>query len=277
MKISLPNDPWLPASPVTRSLILLNLLVWLTGSLGDVFRMEAFNTESILLTFGLFPQSVAGDGTLWTPFTHMFLHGNGTHLLVNMLGLFLLGPDLERTFGTVSFLLLYLLSGLVGGVGYMLFSFLVLGQLHPVVGASGAIMGILGAIVALFPGRVYVILPLMIPLRASTLAVLMLTAHVFFMFTPYGGRVAYDVHLYGGLTGYGFAWWVSRRHMRRVRARSPELDPARDAAELEGLVVRRARGTEPLSDEELQRYAFLKEALRYEDVLTLEELEGQEV
>jgi membrane associated rhomboid family serine protease len=277
MKISLPNDPWLPASPVTRSLILLNILVWLAGGVGSVFRLTALDTESILLTFGLFPQAVMDDGVLWTPFTHMFLHGNGTHLMVNMLGLFLLGPDLERTFGTVSFLLLYLLSGLIGGVGYMLFSFMVLGQLHPVVGASGAIMGILGAIVALFPRRVYVILPLMIPLRASTLAVLMLTAHIFFMFTPYGGRVAYDVHLYGGLTGYGFAWWVSRRHLRRIRAQNPDLDPARSVAELEGLVVRQAREREPLSEEELQRYAFLKEALRFEDVLTLEELEGQEI
>ncbi len=254
----------------------MNGLVWLTGSLGDVLRLDLFNTESILLTFGLFPQAVVEDGTLWTPFTHMFLHGNGTHLLVNMLGLFLLGPDTERTFGSLPFLGLYLLSGLVGGVGYMLFSFLVLGQIHPVVGASGAIMGILGAIVALFPQRVYVILPLMIPLRASTLAVLMLTAHVFFMFTPYGGRVAYDVHLYGGLTGFAFAWWISRRHLRTVRAGAPDLDPARDTAELEDLVVRLARGDEPLTAEEAGRYDFLKEALRYQDVLTLEELQHQE-
>lgn len=275
MNLSLPNDPWLPSSPVTRSLILLNGLVWFSGAIGDVFRFSGMSTETILYTFGLFPRAVLEDGALWTPFTHMFLHGNGMHLGVNMLGLFLLGPDLERTFGTVSFLCLYLLSGLLGGVGYMLISYGLLGQVHPVVGASGAIMGILGAIVAIYPQRVYVILPLMIPLRASTLAVLMLTAHVFFMFTPYGGRVAYDVHLYGGLTGFAFARWVSGRHLHRILARAPELDPARDAAELEGLVVRLARGDEPLSDSERERYDFLREALRYEDVLTLEEVQGQ--
>lgn len=277
MKLSIPNDPWLPASPVTRSLILVNLAVWFAGALGDVFQFSWINTERILFLFGLFPRSVVEDGTLWTPFTHMFLHGNGTHLLVNMLGLFLLGPDLERTFGAVQFLLLYLLSGLLGGMGYMLFSFLVLGQIHPVVGASGAIMGILGAIIALFPGRVYVILPLMIPLRASTLAVLMMTAHLFFMFTPYGGRVAYDVHVYGGLTGYAFAAWISRRHWRAVTARDPALDADRDLPELESMVLRLARGDEPLSPEESRRYDLLKEALRYQDVLTVEELQGREI
>lgn len=272
MKISLPNDPWLPAFPVTRSLIVLNGLIWFAGAVGSISGLEFLTPEAMVRALGLFPQAVFGEGALWMPLTHMFLHGNGTHLLVNMVGLFLLGPDLERTFGPVPFLLLFLLSGLAGGVGYVLFSFLVLGHVLPVVGASGAIMGILGAIVALFPKRIYVILPLMIPLRASTLAVLMLTVHLFFMFTPYGGRVAYDVHLYGGLTGFAFAWWVSRGHLRRFRKRLPDLDPVRDIAELEGLVVRLARGDEPLSEAELARYALLKEALRYADVLTVEEL-----
>ena len=276
MNLSIPNDPWLPRSPVTRYLIVVNLFVWFMGALGDVLGIEMINTETILFQFGLFPTAVVEDGSIWTPFTHMFLHGNGTHLLVNMLGLFLLGPDVERTFGTFSFLVLYLLSGFVGGAGYMLFSYLVLGQVHPVVGASGAIMGILGAIVAIYPQRVYVILPLMIPLRASTLAVLMLTAHLFFMFTPYGGMVAYDVHLYGGLTGFGFAWWVSWQHACKVRKQAPDLDPERDVAELETLVVRLARADEPFSEEERARYDFLREALRYQDVLTLEEVRGQE-
>jgi membrane associated rhomboid family serine protease len=277
MKLSIPNDPWLPNSPVIRNLILINVLVWFAGSIGDVLRLGAVNTESILLTFGLFPSAVLEEGLIWTPFTHMFLHGHGIHLAVNMVGLYLLGPDLERTFGTVGFLMLYLLSGLVGGAGYLLISHLLLGQMHPMVGASGAIMGILGAIVALFPGRVYVILPLMIPLKASTLAVLMLTVHLFFMFTPYGGRVAYDVHLYGGLAGYLFARSVAQRHMRKIRSQAPDLNPAEDVAELEGLVIRLAREEEPLSDSEQQRYDFLREALRYEDVLTVEEAKLYEV
>lgn len=266
---------WLPGAPVTRWLIVVNAGVWLAGAVGDVFPGVPLGTEWILARFGLFPREVLGEGMLWTPFTHMFLHGNSMHVLVNMLGLYLLGPDVERTFGSAGFLRLFLVSGLVGGLGFWGVSYGLLGQVHPVVGASGAIMGILGAIVALFPQRVYVILPLMIPLRASTLAVLMMTAHVFFMFTPYGGLVAYDVHVYGGLAGFGYALWVSRRHLRRVRARGGVVDPERDAAELEGLVVRMARDGEMLSEAERARYVFLREALRYADVLTVEEVQAR--
>lgn len=271
MKLQPHRDPWLPDAPVVRSLILLNTLVWLAGLVGDVFGHPAWSTEGLRLQFGLFPELVFAESMLWTPFTYMFLHGNTTHLVVNMLGLYLLGPDLERAFRRGPFLLLYLFSGLLGGIGYVVVSYVLLGQLFPCVGASGAISGLLGAIVALYPRRVYVMLPLMIPLRASTLAVLMLSTHLFFLFTPFGGQVAYDVHLFGGLSGYAVAKVLAARHRRVWKARVPGLDWQRDVGELELLVLRAVRGDDPLSDSEWQRLRLLEQALRYEDVLTLAE------
>ncbi len=271
MKFKVHSDPWLPDTPVTRWLILLNASVWLTGLAGDVLGFAPLSTEGLLLRFALFPEQVAAMGTLWTPFTYMFLHGGAVHLIMNMLGLYLLGPDLEWVFRAKGFVFLYLLSGWVGGISYWVFSHLLLGQIHPVVGASGAIMGLLGAIVAIYPQRVYILLPLMIPLRAVTLAVLMVSVHLFFMITPYGGQVAYDVHLFGGLAGYGFAMAAATLHRRQWQSHLPNLDRERDAVELEALIVRMVRGDEPLSEAELERFHTLQKALRYEDVVTVEE------
>jgi membrane associated rhomboid family serine protease len=272
MKLRQPNDPWLPRAPVTRWLILLNSAIWLVGLTGDILRLPGLRTQSLLLSFALSPASLFEEGMLWTPFTYMFLHGSGGHLFMNMLGLFLLGPDLERTFGKAPYLTLYLLSGWIGGLGYLGITYGLFGQNSICVGASGAIMGLLGAIVAIYPQREYIILPLMIPARASVLAVLLVSSHVFFMLTPYGGRVAYDVHLFGGLAGYAFAAAAARRHARRVGAAPAGTDPE----EFEALVLRLARGGEPLTEQEQQRYDRLRELLRYADVLTLEEIQDRE-
>jgi len=271
MQIDFPRDPWLPRSPVVKSLILLNTLVWLLGRIGDVAGVPALSTHGLRLQFGLFPELVFSEGMFWTPFTYMFLHGNGTHLLVNMLGLYLLGPDLERAFRRGPFLILYLLSGLMGGLAYLAVSFLLFGVPHPCVGASGAITGLVGAIVAIYPRRVYVLLPLMIPMRATVLAVLLLTSHLFFILTPFGGQVAYDVHLFGGLAGYVFTLALATAHRRHWQNRLAEADPSRLTGEYESLLLRAARDTEPLSPDELDRLQTLQQALRYEDVLTPEE------
>lgn len=272
MKAGLFEAPRLSTSPVVRGLILVNVAFWLLGWVGDVTRTPSLSSAALLDLLAVFPERVISEGTLWTPFTYMFLHGSLTHLFVNMLGLALLGPDLERTFRSLNFLVLYLLSGFVGGVAYVLVSHVVFGQFHPCVGASGAIMGLLGAIVAIYPQRVYVLLPLMIPMRAVVLAVLLVTSHIFFIITPFGGAVAYDVHLFGGLAGYGFTLAVAEAHRRRWRIRLPEWDPPRQIPELEMLLARFVRDPAGLSREEMDHMRLLEQALRYEDVLTREEM-----
>jgi len=271
MQLDFPRDPWLPRSPVVRSLILLNTLFWLLGRIGDVAGMPGISTPGLRMQFGLFPAPVLEEGMFWTPFTYMFLHGNSVHLLVNMLGLYLLGPDLERAFRKGPFLLLYLISGFAGGLAYLGVSYLLFGQPHPCVGASGAITGLVGAIVAIYPRRIYVLLPLMIPMRATVLAVLLLTSHLFFILTPYGGQVAYDVHLFGGLAGWAVTLFLATAHRRHWQSRLAEADPSRLTGEYETLLLRAARGEDPLTPGELERLHTLQQALRYEDVLTPEE------
>jgi len=249
--------------------------MFLIGYIGDALGLEAIGRESMFHGLALFPHRAVHEGALWTPFTYMFLHANEMHLIMNMMGLYLLGPDLERAFGRQVFLGLYVLSGVLGGLGFLVFSYGLSGALNPVVGASGAIMGLLGAIVAVYPRRVYVLVILMIPLRATVLAVLLVTTHVFFMITPFGGRVAYDVHLFGGMIGYGVAAWLVLRHRRQWKDAFPPSERAYACVELETLAHELAKqDQEGWDPEKSTRYERLREALRYEDIPSVEELKA---
>jgi membrane associated rhomboid family serine protease len=273
MSYQLSPDPRLEFSPVCRGLIFANVAVFALGLVGQFLSIKALQTNSLLTTFGLFPHTLFRDGLLWTPFTYMFLHANLIHIGVNMMGLYLLGPDLEQALGHLRFLTFYIISGIIGALGFLVISFLLQGQTLPVVGASGAIFGLLGGVVALYPSRVYVILPLMIPMKASILAVLLLTSHIFFIVTPYGSNVAYDVHLAGGLAGFFMAGGAALLHRKRYQHIIPAPEVPYAKVELETLAYRLAEEAE-VEDADHSRYHRLREILRFEDIPSVEELKA---
>jgi len=78
-------------------------------------------------------------------FTHMFVHGGWLHIIGNMLYLWIFGDNVEDRFGSVAYLVFYLLCGVVAAIGQGLL------QPEPMVGASGAIAGVLGAYLVMFP------------------------------------------------------------------------------------------------------------------------------
>ena len=100
-----------------------------------------------------------GPTPLWlTLFTSMFLHGGWLHIIGNMAYLRVFGDDIEDAFGPVLYLLFYLFCGVVAGLTHVFVSGA--GSTEPAIGASGAIAGVLGAYVVLFPGRrIHVLLP----------------------------------------------------------------------------------------------------------------------
>lgn len=95
----------------------------------------------VLYRGALIPQLVA-NGEWWRLVSSVFLHSGFVHLALNMLSLYFLGSFAEEAFGRGRFLALYLISGLAGGIAYLYFGDF--GQ--PVVGASGAIFGLLGGV-----------------------------------------------------------------------------------------------------------------------------------
>jgi membrane associated rhomboid family serine protease len=134
---------------VTYALILLNVLfffVELSG--GDPFIMQWSVVPRRLL------EHPAAD--LPTVFTSMFMHAGWVHLLGNMLYLWIFGDNIEDSFGHLKFLLFYLLCGVAATLAQLAFS---AGSNVPNLGASGAIAGVLGAYILLFPrGQVKVLM-----------------------------------------------------------------------------------------------------------------------
>lgn len=217
--------------------------------------------QAVLFNSGALWPDVFQTSDFWRLLSYGFLHGNLVHLGMNMAGLLLLGSELERMLGWRRFLLLYVLSMVAGGLGFVFWqTFMNAGVSISCVGASGAISGVLGAVVALFPRRdlVFVFLP-MVPFRAWVFAVNLALVHVFFMLTPYGGNVAYDVHLAGGLSGFLLAKiWAMRQ--RSFFQKNTGLHSAEQAwAELAELVQ---HPETPGADE---RVRALLDGLRYED------------
>ena len=158
---------------------------------------------------GLFSLHVIGfiRGDWWEFVTYLFLHGSMLHLVLNMMSLYLIGPELERSMGPKHFLILYFLSGILGGAGWLAITY---PQEGYCVGASGAIFGILGAFAALFPNAQIVLLPLFIPMRAWIFVLIMLFMQLVLFLSPGAGGVAYMAHLGGALAGYVYALVVFR-------------------------------------------------------------------
>jgi membrane associated rhomboid family serine protease len=128
-------------APAVFILILLNAVAFLFEiSYGD------WNDPEVLHQIGaLEPYAVVVQGQYWRLFTALFLHGGFTHLVFNLFALYVLGPPLERLIGAVRFALCYLISGLASSAGVVLLTVIGLVQVTQLVGASGCIMGIVGA------------------------------------------------------------------------------------------------------------------------------------
>ena len=138
----------------------------------------------------------------WTAVTYMFVHGDFWHLLWNMYALFVFGPRLEHTWGTKKFTVFYFLSGFGGLVCYSLFF---RGSSHLLLGASGAVFGVMGAYALLWPKQ-EVLLFWVLPMRVLTLVMLLVGFNLAMgLFSIAGGggtNVAYFAHLGGFLVAW---------------------------------------------------------------------------
>ncbi|MEU9348807.1 rhomboid family intramembrane serine protease [Streptomyces sp. NPDC048278] len=144
-------------------------------------------------------------------FTAMFLHGSWLHLLGNMLFLLIFGNNVEDRMGHIRFILFYVFCGYAAGYGFALLN---ASSGDPLIGASGAIAGVLGAYLVLYPtARVWVLVPFLVflPLRLPAWLVL---GFWFVLQAVYSsgegvsdaGTVAYAAHIVGFLVGMVLAW-----------------------------------------------------------------------
>ena len=129
------------SAPAVFLLIAANVLVFLFE-----ISVGSWDDPEVLHRIGaLEPNIVVSQGEYWRLFTALFLHGGFLHLGFNLFALYVLGPLLERSIGTIRFLAFYLISGLASGAGVVVLNEIGLVQVGQLIGASGCIMGVVGA------------------------------------------------------------------------------------------------------------------------------------
>lgn len=139
---------------VTNQLIIFNLFFYIIA----LVSLASFGEESFLRNFALTPSSILMGIGLWTILTSMFTHVLFFHIFANMFSLFFIGNFLEKIVGRKRFFWIYLISGIVGGIFFVL-SGLIFSKDLPGIGASGAVFGILGVLAVLVPNsKIYLII-----------------------------------------------------------------------------------------------------------------------
>ena len=179
--------------PVTQALLIANVAIYLLEAGGVLALGE----------FALWPPGGFGPQfEPWQLVTYAFLHGSLTHILFNMLGLYMFGAEIERLFGSRFFALYYLACVVAAAVCHLVVTSWVGGPAVPMVGASGGVYGLLLAFGIYFPHRRVLLLFPPIPLPARIFVIAFAALELFFGITQTAAGVAHFAHLGGMLGGF---------------------------------------------------------------------------
>jgi membrane associated rhomboid family serine protease len=195
-----------------KALILANVVVYLVYFFGSMLN----NGEPIFHSLELIPAAVM-HGEVWQLVTYMFLHSLGSfwHILYNMLSLWMFGTPIEQTWGTKRFLQFYFVCGIGAGICVVLANMTPFGNpFQPVIGASGAIYGLLLAYGMLFPNQT-VMMSFLFPIKAKYM-VMIFGAIAFLSSFQSGSTVSNLAHLGGML--FGFIYMKTQFSTRKVAA-----------------------------------------------------------
>ena len=188
-----------PVTPAVRAIIIANIV-------GFVITLAAPQTVVSLL--GLTPHAVLLRGQVWQLVTYLFLHDPNslTHILFNMLAVWMFGVDLERRWGTRAFTRYYFITGVGAGISMILVSLLPFAATRATfddvtIGASGAVYGLLVAWAVIFPTR-QILFMLIFPLSARAYCWLMGTIAFLSAVAATRSTVANVAHLGGLVIGW---------------------------------------------------------------------------
>jgi len=239
-------------SEIVKHLIIINIIFFIASIVFGELMYDLFAMH--------YPNN--SDFILWQPVTHMFMHGDITHILFNMFGLWMFGTPLEQMWGKQKFIFFYLSAGFgavliqtivyhydVMSVTQILIdnglnnsdvdTFYKTGRLNTsiiqsvgedrlysgiqsfkavMVGASGALYGILVAFAMLFPNVQLMLLFPPIPIKAKFFVPLLILFDLFFGFTSYSvGPIAHFAHIGGAITGFLMMWYWKKNQFNNRR------------------------------------------------------------
>jgi len=205
MRLNLP-----PLTPAVKWLLIINVAV---------FFLQLLGADELLTTwFAVFPYSLGAVMQIWRLIGYQFLHGGVFHLVFNMIGLYFLGPVLERRWGGKRLVKFYLGCGMAGGIFYVLLVWLGVLSALPMVGASGAILGLLAACAILFPQFIVFFFFFPVPIRiAAVILIFIYTASLLSGGYNAGGNAA---HLAGMAAGAAYVFSEPWRNRIKLKRRS---------------------------------------------------------
>lgn len=201
-----------------------------------IFFLQTISGKEHLLfdLFGLVPQAIWSDFMIWQPLTYLFFHGNIWHILINMFVLWMFGSELENAWGRKNFLKYYFMTGIGAGIVTCLFN---LQSNIPVVGASGAVYGILLAYGLSFPNRTVYLYGL-IPIK-SIWFVIAIGILAFFSSFQQMTQISHLTHISGMAIGYIFLkrrwrlndiWFKIRKKTLEYRIQIEDVKQSKEKA-----------------------------------------------
>ncbi len=195
-------------TPVVKWLLILNLGIYFL----DVIMKGEMDEHGPIRHFGIFAiQSAVFEGRIWEFITFQFLHASVAHVMFNCLGIFFFGPWMERWWGSMKFLIFYLLCGVAGAVFFTLLAMLGVVPDGYVVGASAGLYGILIGVAIIAPELRLMLLFPPIELSMRQLAIALMSISVGMILLGYAGVSLYGLisneggqagHLGGAILGY---------------------------------------------------------------------------
>jgi len=194
---------------ITLILIVINTLFYILTLL-----LYYIYGEIIFQNIALQPAFILKGKKIWTIITSMFMHASFPHLFVNMISLMFLGSFLERLIGSRRFLLVYLLSGIIASLAFVVFA--MFGDLNvSAVGASGAIFGIGGVLAVITPRLpVYILfIPIAMPMWLGIVLMLVL---IWIVSAIAGLPIGNTAHLGGFIAGLVYGFYLRFKYKRRV-------------------------------------------------------------
>ena len=205
-----------PMTPAVKAILYANVAV---------FLMTFFAPQGVTSIAGLSPQDVLERGRVWELATYLFVHSPVafTHILFNMLAVWMFGVELERRWGTTEFVKYYAITGIGAGISTVLISLLPFDWARPsyyavTIGASGAVYGLLMAWAILFPHR-QLLFMFVFPLSARVFVLLIGAIAFFSAIGTSGSGISNIAHLGGLLFG-----WLYLKGPRNMRPRDLRLE-----------------------------------------------------
>ena len=185
-------------SPIVRILIITNVLVF--G--GQILWPGFFEQYFALWPWGSVLSRRTAPFEFWQLVTYGFVHGGYAHIFFNMFALFMFGSDIERSMGERRFVTYYFVCIIGAGLAQLIVMAVGLSPSAAVLGASGAVFGILLAFAIAFPQRRLIILPIPIPMPAWLFVLLYSLLELYLGIFQTQQGVAHFAHLGGAAAGY---------------------------------------------------------------------------